>query len=132
MKINSYCVPLGLMVLVLFASNTAVSQEMPPPFQGFQDMDLDLSGGISVEEANNYHIRVFALFDENRDGSLTRVEFVGTRTGPENFGFYAREIHDLKEDRFDAWEQNGDDKLSKAEFLSGALSMFCACRQGRK
>tara|TARA_R110002096_G_scaffold50152_2_gene131946 strand:+ start:5390 stop:5824 length:435 start_codon:yes stop_codon:yes gene_type:complete len=115
---------LSLMLFTVLASSPAISQEMAPPFQSFEDIDIDLSGEISIDEANTYHIRVFALFDVNRDGSLTRAEFVGKRTGPEAFGFCSREIHDLKEERFDAWEQNGDEQLSKAEFLSGALSCF--------
>ena len=124
MKIYTYCAVFSLMLFTVLASSPALSQEMAPPFQSFEDIDIDLSGGISIDEANTYHIRVFALFDDNRDGSLTRVEFVGKRTGPEALGFCSREIHDLKEERFDAWEQNGDGQLSKAEFLSGALSCF--------
>ena len=129
MKIHSYYASLGVLVIVLFGSNVALSQEMPPPFQSFQNIDLDLSGGISIDEANTYHIRVFALFEENRDGTLTRVEFIGKRVGPEQLGFCARETHDLKEKRFAAWEQNGDGRLSKAEFLSGALSCFARADQ---
>ena len=108
----------------MLASSPLLSQEMPAPFQSFEDLDIDLSGEISIDEANTYHTRVFATFDRNRDGSLTRTEFIGERTGPEKFGFCAAQIHDVKEERFDAWEQNGDDRLSKAEFLSGALSCF--------
>lgn len=129
MKFYSYCASLSLTIFVLSASNTALSQEtppplMPPPFQSFNDLDIDLSGGISIDEVNNYHIRIFALLDGNRDGSLTRVEVVGKRFGPESFGFFASELHDFKEERFTAWELNGDGKLSKAEFLVGTLSHF--------
>lgn len=124
MKIYLYFASLSLIVFTVLAAAPALSQEMPPPFQSFEDIDIDLSGEISIDEAMTYHTRVFALFDENRDGSLTRNEFIGKRSGPEGFGFCAREIHDLKEERFDAWEQNEDGRLSKAEFLSGALSCF--------
>lgn len=124
MKTYSYCVAISLVVVTLLAAGPVLSEELPPPFQSFVDIDIDLSSEISIDEANTYHTRVFALFDENRDGSLTRAEFIAKRTGPEGFGFCAREIHDIKEQRFDAWEQNGDGRLSKAEFLSGALSCF--------
>ncbi len=124
MKINLKNTRLTWFAVLLSASGMAASQEMPPPFQSFNDVDLDRSGGISIEEATAYISRVFVMFDENGDGSLSQVEFISKRLGPEQFGFGALEIHDIKEQRFDSWEQNDDGKLSKAEFVSGALSYF--------
>ena len=70
------------------------------------------------------HIRFFAVLDENRDGSLSTVEFLSTRLGPEKFGFGAPAIYDTKEKFFSAWDVNDDARISRAEFIAGALTAF--------
>ncbi|MDT3705331.1 MAG: EF-hand domain-containing protein [Thiobacillus sp.] len=100
------------------------AQELPPIFQSFEGIDADGDGFISLEEAREVHIRFFAVLDENRDDSLTTVEFLSKRIGPAEFGFGGPRLYDTLEKLFSAWNVNGDKKLSKAEFIAGGLTGF--------
>tara|TARA_R110000782_G_scaffold15261_5_gene44698 strand:+ start:1132 stop:1272 length:141 start_codon:yes stop_codon:yes gene_type:complete len=44
MKIYTYCAVFSLMLFTVLASSPALSQEMAPPFQSFDDVDIDLKG----------------------------------------------------------------------------------------
>lgn len=102
----------------------AEKEDVSGPFASFHEVDRNQDGFIDVDEANAYHGRVFAVFDANKDGSLTLFELLHERPGPMALGFGARETYDMKKDRFELWNRNGDDVLSRAEFLAGTLSAF--------
>ena len=103
---------------------TAEKAGVSAPFQSFRDVDTNHDGAISVSEAMDYQGRVFAVFDANKDDSLTVAEFLGERVGATAFGFFARETLELKKDRFVLWDQNGDGILSRTEFIAGGLIAF--------
>ena len=131
MKFRNALVSMGSLSLVLSimaAVPSAVAQTagMAPPFQSFQDVDADKDGKISIDEASSYHNALFVVLDSDKNGSLTHVEVESKRLGPTAFGFYAQEVLDLKQSRFDAWNLNRDNMLSRAEFLAGTLSVFAA------
>lgn len=94
------------------------------PFQSFREVDADHDGGISISEAEAYQGKVFAAFDADKNSSLTVVEFLGERLGAVAFGFFASETLDIKKDRFQLWDRNGDGVLSRAEFVAGGLGGF--------
>lgn len=100
------------------------AQELPPFFQSFEGVDADGDGRVSIDEAYAVQVRYFAAVDGNRDGSLTKTEFVGTRLGPAELGFGAIKLYDTHDKFFAAWDVNGDGKLSRAEFYAGALTNF--------
>ncbi len=124
MNTNSFFSSLSVTLLLIFMSGSAIAQVAPPPFQSFDDSDLDGDGYISLEEAYDYHARVFAALDENQDGKLSKTEFVSNRLGPEVLGFGGPILFDYKEQWFIDWDVNGDGELSQAEFLHGLFGYF--------
>lgn len=110
--------------LLVVSAGARAAQELPPFFQSFEGLDADANGRIGIDEAYQVQIRQFASLDGNRDGSLTRVEFIGTRSGPAEFGFGAIKLFDTHEKLFAAWDVNGDGKISQAEFFGGSLTNF--------
>lgn len=125
---SSIGMALALSILLAAPGTAQQADGLVPPFQSFDDLDLNQSGGIDLDEILSYQGRVFAVLDENKDGSLTAVE-LSTRLGPAMLGFGALKISDMKQEYSEAWNVNGDDRLSKVEFLSGALSQFARVDQ---
>ncbi|WP_022705116.1 hypothetical protein [Pseudorhodobacter ferrugineus] len=127
-RASSIGIAIALSILLAAPGLAQQSDGLVPPFQSFDDLDLDQNGRIDLDEIQSYHKRVFAVLDENKDGSLTAVE-LSQRLGPAMLGFGAIMISDMKAKYSDAWNVNGDDLLSKVEFLSGALSLFARVDQ---
>jgi Ca2+-binding EF-hand superfamily protein len=127
-RCKTISIALALSALLAAPSIAQQTDGLVPPFQSFDDIDLNQSGGIDLDEILSYQSRVFAVLDENKDGSLTAVE-LGKRLGPAMLGFGALKINDMKQEYSEAWNVNGDDRLSKVEFLSGALSQFARVDQ---
>jgi hypothetical protein len=127
-RASSVGMAIALSILLAAPGMAQQADGLVPPFQSFDDLDLDQNGSIDVDEIQSYHKRVFAVLDENKDGSLPAVE-LSQRLGPAMLGFGAIIISDMKQKYSDAWNVNGDDLLSKVEFLSGALSLFARVDQ---
>jgi hypothetical protein len=122
-RLCSISLACALSILLAAPGLAQQADGLVPPFQSFNDLDLDQDGGIDLDEIASYHKRVFAVLDENKDGSLTSVE-LSERLGPAMLGFGALVISDMKQKYSEAWNVNGDEVLSKAEFLAGALGLF--------
>lgn len=110
--------------LMMSAANPGFTQEGTSPILAFEDIDTDKDAAISASEALAHQNAAFAIFDENKDGSLMVTEFLSTRLGAASLGFFAPRTFDLKAEHFELWNRNGDDVLSEVEFAAGGLAAF--------
>ena len=76
--------------------------------QRFQRLDVDNNSRVSRQEWP-FDYEAFVRADRDRDGSLTRQEFVG-----------AAEFDDDRLDRFDYLDMNGNNRLERTEWHGGA------------
>lgn len=83
-------------------------------------------GGWSVDDVLARAGTAFANMDANRDGVLSRDEFMAGRMGPGAGRNQARQAErmEFKAARFDAMDANHDGKVGRDEFLAAARARF--------
>lgn len=113
-----------LKTMVLAAALSALSAPAWAQSQGanfFKELDADGDGGIDPAEFSMYKGAIFYSLDQNRSLKLEKPE---TRLNAQKFRDYAgddgvidgMELFELPNARFEAFDQDGDRKISKAEF----------------
>lgn len=118
----------------LLASCAATTTTTLSPEQRFQRADKNGDGSVSRVEATNLIIgEAFAMYDSNRDGYVTEVEFVTAGGKSENFrkinksgsgkislqeAQASREVFNVFVVSFDEADVNKDGKVTLAEYQS--------------
>lgn len=118
---------------ILIANATLVAAEEGPGAHFLQNWDLDGNGEVSAEEARTRRSDVFASFDANDDGFLDAEEYAvfdearaldQSENEPKGMGNGRR--NPANGMRLEANDDDGDGKVSEAEFLGNAASWIDA------
>lgn len=86
---------------------------------GFKDLDHDGNGRVTRDEWH-FDVESFRRADHNRDGFISRAEFLGGESS----------IDDDRDDRFDFLDSNQDGRVSRAEW-HGTPDRFAALDDNR-
>ncbi len=107
---------LAVAILVLAGADAAAAEDPGErAAQALERADADGDGAVSRDELTAWREEIFARLDRNGDGALDD----GDRRGRGARLIGAR-IDELKQ----SFDTNGDDSLSKAEFVGGPTSFF--------
>ena len=121
---------LGIITAALALSATATLAQTTPGDQFLQNWDLDGNGTATLDELREMRSNVFLAFDTNEDGYLDGEEYVFFDMARENdVANYEAEQRAQMQQVADGMslsvsDLDGDGRVSKAEFLSGAEAWF--------
>lgn len=113
-------------VLALSAPPATAQDKAAEAF--FARMDLDGDGTLDSGEVEALRLKVFNRMDDDRDGVLTRAEFVDRwieTIAPDGDPRRAR-LAELRSERFDELDSEADGALTREEYVADGRARFKA------